>query len=425
MKFVALIIFFLHAHAHSAEKLKALLRVPEQQQIPRSFIRGTFCFNEATLKKLHDVTQGEVDLRNIYEAEMPDQATLTPYLYSLDFAGAVFPDVPPPGEMPDNTKTLQPDPELKGQWWIDQLNVPAAWKLATGKGVIAADCDAGYYVNETDLKANLVKDLGRNFSRKTKPTKKVDKGKYVTHGTAVAAIFSGVRDGQGTQGIAFDSKLVPLQNYTYTNQDKLDKEDATTRCVLHALTIPGLKLLILENQTMIGSSETYLGTHEAVKLAVAAGITVVSSAGNYDQELLYEDQNDSGSIIVGALFPDDKIAKKSNYGKRVTIAAYGRDLHTLYGPKGAMGDFSGTSGATPQVAAAVALMLEANPKLTPKQIRDVLIETRVTTVDNATVGGRLDVHAAVVAAQGVTERPEEFRRQNSLREAVTKILLEN
>jgi serine protease len=63
-----------------------------------------------------------------------------------------------------------------------------------------------------------------------------------------------------------------------------------------------------------------------------------------------------------------------------------------------MGNFGGTSGATPQVAGAVALMLEVNPSLTPDQIRELLISTRVESADTNRVGGKLDVAAAVLAA---------------------------
>jgi subtilisin family serine protease len=78
---------------------------------------------------------------------------------------------------------------------------------------------------------------------------------------------------------------------------------------------------------------------------------------------------------------------------------------------------SGTSAAAPQIAGACALVKEANPQLTPSQVRDILRRTArdvaagncfvrdgmghaaVPGPDLATGTGLVDAHAAVVAAQ--------------------------
>ena len=97
-----------------------------------------------------------------------------------------------------------------------------------------------------------------------------------------------------------DAKLVPLQHYNYSLEDDLDKEEGTAACILHALTIPDVKVIVLENQTH-GSSETFMGTRAAVRLALKAGVTIVSAGGNKSNELKEEAQDDTGSIIVGAV----------------------------------------------------------------------------------------------------------------------------
>lgn len=290
------------------------------------------------------------------------------------------------------------DPKQKEGWWQQALKVDEAWKLATGAGVTIADCDAGYYTEEKDIAGNLLMQFAKDLSDKENPTK-IDDGNFVTHGTSVAAIMVGLLDGSGINGIAYNSKLVPLQNYNYSYQlDDIDKEEATAACILEALKIPEVKIIVLENQTH-GSSETFAGTRAAVRLALEAGVTIVSAAGNSTNELTAEAEDDTGSIIVGAVNRNNVIEYFSNFGSRVSIAAYGSGLLTLEGPDGKLEDFGGTSGATPQVAAAVALMLEVNPELSPAEIKQILIATRKTTEENKTVGGLIDIVAAVKMAK--------------------------
>jgi subtilisin family serine protease len=250
-------------------------------------------------------------------------------------------------------------------------------------------------------------------------------GNFISHGTSVVAIMSGVLDGIGTSGIAFDSKVVPLQNFNYAGElDDLDKEEATAKCILKALEHPEVKIIVLENQTSNGSSETFEGTRAAVRLAMEAGVTIVSAGGNANVELLQEQQNNTGSIIVGALAQTGRRASFSNYGSRISVSAFGENLLTLFGPNGQMGSFGGTSGATPQVAGAVALMLEVNPALTPEQVRDILIATRVQSSETSTVGGLLDIAAAVGAAKSSFQgETEESLKRKEQRARIVNILL--
>lgn len=379
--------------------VKALFRVAPGQESPaiRQLLEGkakpvSFGMTQAQIERIRALTQGRVDFRNFVSVEIDSNGGARSFSRIREFQGYDNPNVPPPSFI----ETA--DPKLANEWWIARLKVTEAWRYATGKGINIADCDAGFFTKESDLKRNLLLKHRYDLSGIDTPFD-VGDGKFVFHGTAVTAIIAGVLDGKGTNGIAFDSKIVPLQNFNYDpNIDRLDKEEATARCVLRAITTPRVHVIVIENQTDHGSSETYAGTREAVKLALAAGITVVSAGGNNNLELVAEEKDDTGSIIVGAVESNGDKAGFSNFGSRVSIAAFGRDLKTLLGPNGRMGAFGGTSGATPQVAATVALMLEANPKLTPEKVKKILIDTRTTTSSNALVGGQLNTLAAVEGA---------------------------
>lgn len=379
--------------------------------------------NAKQVQAIFDLTHGEVDLGQIYYKDIPSANTKL-VSGSSGFAGFIYPNVPPPVLIQPKSEEWVGDPELADQWWLKELKVPEVWPLTTGQGVVIADCDAGYHHDESDLKDNMLMEHAYDLADKENP-EIVNDGPYAYHGTAVAAIMAGVKNDLGTNGIAFNSKVVPLQNFNYDNKDDLDKEEATAACVLRAINTPGVSVIVLENQTANGSSETFIGTREAVRLAMKAGITVVGAGGNYSVELVEEKNDDTGSIIVGALARTGEPAWFTNYGERLTVGAFGEQLRTLFGPNGRMDDFGGTSGATPQVAAAVALMKEVNPFLTPEQAREILTLTRDLTANNAKAGGLLNVSAAVQGALNTVSDLSEWTKRQLFRQQLMVILADS
>ncbi len=374
-----------------------------------------FGLTSEQMRRLKKVTDGRVDFSNLYSVDSSEKDVLAKMQNASTYVGSIYPNVPPP--------VVEGDPALAGEWWIAGINAKPAWNVATGRGVVIADCDSGYYTEESDIAGNLLLDDRYDTADLDDPLNIRD-GNFISHGTSVTSIMAGVLDGVGTSGIAYNAKVVPLQNFNYAGQiDDLGKEEATAKCILKALEHSEVKIIVLENQTANGSSETFAGTREAVKLALEAGVTIVSAGGNANVELIQEAQNDTGSIIVGALAQTGTRASFSNFGSRVSIAAFGENLRTLYGPNGQFGNFGGTSGATPQVAGAVALMLEANPSLTPAQVKDILIATRVESALTSNVGGLLDVAAAVnLAKSSFVGETAESVKQNEQRVLIAEIL---
>lgn len=374
-----------------------------------------FGLSSAQTEALYKASHKKADLRNLYIVPDRDLQAINWKDAQLDGwidNGAV----PPPGYY-----AASADPDLASQWWREKLQLDKAWAKATGKGVTIADCDSGYFTDEPDIAPNLLLGDRYDLSDRDEPLR-IDDGSYPAHGTSVAAILVGALDGKGTNGIAYNAKLVPLQNFNYSKDDDLLKEDATTRCILRALTIQSVKVILLENQTAQGSSETFLGTREAVRLAISAGVPVVSAAGNYNLDLTIENGDDTGSILVGAVDPKGKQSVFSNYGMRVTVAAYGQDVQTLAGQNGFMAAFTGTSAAAPQVAATVALMLELNPKLSPAQIKTILEKTRATTAENKDVGGLLNITAALNEVATTRASTWDYNQGQQVRKAVRAIL---
>ena len=87
---------------------------------------------------------------------------------------------------------------------------------------------------------------------------------------------------------------------------------------------------------------------------------------------------------------------------------------------------SGTSMATPHVAGIIALMLEANPNLTPAQVKDIIEKTatNMTGREPWEVGaGHINAYAAVAMGQGI--RTDFGKTVNSLRTFNSNALLKD
>ncbi|MBT3524815.1 MAG: S8 family serine peptidase [Bdellovibrionales bacterium] len=159
-----------------------------------------------------------------------------------------------------------------------------------------------------------------------------------------------------------------------------------------------------------------LGLLEAVNSWLVLGITPIFAAGNRG--------SNPGTVWAPAQFPDllavgavnslDQIARFSSRGPVIhlgesyikpDITAAGVDvLSSSLG--GGYLHRSGTSMAAPHVAGVVALMMAANPHLTPFEILTIVrrsaIDLGVKGVDNSYGAGRVDAFDAVRLAQNLS-----------------------
>jgi serine protease len=325
------------------------------------------------------------------------------------------------------------------------LNLPLAWDLSTGSGVVVAVIDTGYRPH-ADLAANIVG--GYDFIRSTTGSNDgnardgdaSDPGDYATygqcgtfsrshnsswHGTHVAGTVAAVtNNGSGVSGVAYRAKVLPVRVLGACGGYTSDIADgiiwASGGSVSGAPANPNPARVI--NLSLGGGGACDSTSQNAVNLARSRGTVVVVAAGNSNTNASgFSPASCSGVITVAATNRNGGRASYSNYGALVAVAAPGGDtasgaangiLSTLNsGTRGPGSDsyayYQGTSMAAPHVAGVVALMLSRNPSLTPDQVASLLKSSaRAFPATCSQCGtGIVDAHAAVLAAGGDTPPP--------------------
>jgi subtilisin family serine protease len=202
----------------------------------------------------------------------------------------------------------------------------------------------------------------------------------------------------GSDGIGFAPNIVIMPVKFLSAQGSGSLADAVK--AIDYATINGAN--IMSNSWGGGGFEQPM--LDVIKKAGEKGIIFVAAAGNdgsdNDATPSYPASYQSDNVIaVAASDKDDKMAEFSNWGlTSVVLAAPGVDIISSV-PGDKLEKLSGTSMATPAVSGTVALMLSVNPKLTVKEVKEILIQS-VDKVDGFKVisGGRLNAYNAVCAA---------------------------
>ncbi|TQS39544.1 S8 family peptidase [Cryptosporangium phraense] len=257
------------------------------------------------------------------------------------------------------------DPLRSRQWALTTLKAETDWTKSTGSGVTVAVIDTGVQASHPDLAGQVLKGIDLVGD---KPASTDGSNDENGHGTHVAGIIAAVANNKiGVAGLAPNVKILPIR---VLDADGSGYDSDMAKGIIQAVD-RGAKVINLS----VGGTEAG-ATSSAVQYALSKNVTVVAAAGNERQDgnATSYPAADAGVIGVAATDSTNKDADFSNTGSYVDVAAPGVSILSTY-----MGSqyatMSGTSMATPYVAATAALLKSVSPGLTPAQVTTALEST--------------------------------------------------
>jgi subtilisin family serine protease len=281
------------------------------------------------------------------------------------------------------------DPLYTQQWHLPTIGAPAAWDLRLpGAEPVVAILDSGVDPDHPDVQPQLLAAGGWNEWDDDADTSDV-----TGHGTKVAGAAAAIADnGAGVASPAWRSLILPIR---VTDPSGVAYASTLADGLARAANA-GARIANLSFGGVVGSPTV----REAARLFVERGGVVIAGAGNAGGAEPWADT--PWILSVSATDELDAHWSGSSTGSYLDLAAPGvRIRTTLQG--GAYGNATGTSYAGPVVAGVVALMLGAQPGLTPADVESILEGTARDLGppgwDPAFGHGRIDAAAAVALAQ--------------------------
>ncbi|MFN8472657.1 MAG: S8 family serine peptidase [Anaerolineae bacterium] len=277
------------------------------------------------------------------------------------------------------------DPLASQQYSLARMNLPAAWALSHGDGVVIAVLDTGVDFTHQDLQGKFV-SRGRDFVNKD-----LDATDDNGHGTHVAGIAAAAtNNGVGIAGVGYNARILPVKVLGANGSGAYS-------AIANGMTWAadqGAQVINLS----FGSAMNSQTLQAAVNYAWGKGAVVVAAAGDNASSAPYYPAAYSNVMGVGATNQNDARASFSNIGSNVDVAAPGVSIvSTIRGNQ--YQALSGTSMAAANAAGAAALVAAAHPTWSNTKIRAALENTAEKVGVGTGVGhGRVNASRAIGAA---------------------------
>jgi hypothetical protein len=282
-------------------------------------------------------------------------------------------------------------PDLGGtNWALDVINAPEVWNQnITGNGIVVAVVDSGVDYTHPDLDGNIWRNAGeiagngidddrngyiddiRGWDFVASDNNPMDLD-FDGHGTHIAGAIAAERNNFGITGVAPNAKIMPVRVLAAVGSGEPISAAAGIRYAAdNGANVINLSL----GNDFFPSTQL----NDAIEYANNKGSVVVMAAGNLgDIQPAYPARNaDRWGIAVGSIDVSGRMDDSSNRSGSTPLdylVAPGVEIVSTT-PDEDYEVRSGTSMATPHVAGVAALVLNANPTLTPAQVEYILTTT--------------------------------------------------
>jgi subtilisin family serine protease len=265
-----------------------------------------------------------------------------------------------------------------GSYGLTNSGFTTAWTNGyDGSGVTIAIVDTGVLATHEDLAERVDTVNGRDFV--IEPPGGNGTNDQHGHGTHVAGIAAATDNTVGGLGGAPGATILPVRVLNANGSGfTSDVVAGIYWAADHGADVISMSL---------GGSHCSASEQAAVSYAESLGAVVVAAAGNSNSNVPIYPAGFEGEVIaVGSTTSANTKSGFSNWGTPfVDIAAPGSSILSTYKPgPSTYASLSGTSMATPYVAAAVALVLERCPAITNGSVNGASVADKVLTMLQST-----------------------------------------
>jgi thermitase len=298
-----------------------------------------------------------------------------------------------PAAATSDSVTITPNDSLyqRYQWNLPAVDTELGWAITKGsKDIIVGIVDTGVDLDHPDLKDQLVS----GFNVVNAEALPMDD---VGHGTHVAGVIGAIVNNRlGVAGMSWYNKIMPVKALDQTGAGSTY---AVAQGIIWA-TDHGAKVINMS----LGNYADANFLHDAIRYAYDHDVVLIAASGNDNSEQPGFPAAYPEVFAVAAADAHRNKASFSNYGDYIDVAAPGVNIASTY-PHNQYASLSGTSMASPHVTALAALIRSVNPRLTNREVMQIM---RDTATDAGPVGkdkyfgyGIIDVVAALKSAAGI------------------------
>ncbi len=271
-------------------------------------------------------------------------------------------------------------------WVLSALDVPAAWRLTQGRGVIVAVIDSGVDPSVSDLRGSVI--TGPDYSGVRTPPSNPNWG---AHGTWMASLIAGHGHGRGARngilGVAPKAKILSIRVITdvtdpgyhaYRHEPEWRGQGELAKAIRFAVR-HGADVISMS----LGYGAWSLDVRAALQYALSHRVVVVASSGNAGTTHMVQSHGNApysfpadypGVIGVAAVTQAGQPAYFSSENLSVQVAAPGVNV-PAQGRGSKYWIVSGTSPACALTAGVAALIRSKYPKLTAAQVRSAITQS--------------------------------------------------